>query len=284
MSENENPQLFKIAGVQMDISIGEIDTNRQRMIEKMKEVAANGTRLVVFPECALTGYCFDSFDEAMSNAESLDGPSLSALVEACSKLNIFALYGFIEKDDDKIYNALALIGPDGLVGNYRKIHIPKLGLDQFVTPGDRPFAVHDVEGVKVGINICYDCSFPESARILSLQGADVILLPTNWPPGALCTADYIPNARALENNVYYMSVNRVGEERGFAFIGKSKICDTNGFDIEFANHTNPAILYAEIDPAIARQKRLVRVAGKHEIHRFNDRRPDQYDELTRALE
>src|SRR6202030_44525 len=108
---------------------------------------------------------------------------------------------------------------------YRKAHRPFLGVDRFTAPGDRPFAVHDLGGLRVGIHICYDGSFPESARVLTLLGADLVVLPTNWPPGAAGTAKYLVPARALENQVFYAAVNRVGTERGFAFIGRTRIID-----------------------------------------------------------
>ena len=130
------------------------------------------------------------------------------------------------------------------------------------------------------MNICYDSSFPEAARILAVKGADLITLPTNWPPTSGLTADVIPNARALENHVYFMSVNRIGTERGFSFIGKSKICDPRGGNMAFADHANEAILYAEIDPEFARKKHLVSIPGEHEVHRMKDRRPDVYDPLS----
>ena len=134
------------------------------------------------------------------------------------------------------------------------------------------------------MNICYDSSFPESARILAIEGADLIALPTNWPPTSGLTADLIPNARALENHVYFMSVNRVGVERGFEFIGKSKICDPRGANLAFENHAEEAILYAEIDSTFARRKHLVSIPGAHEVHRINDRRPDLYRSLTEPRE
>lgn len=134
------------------------------------------------------------------------------------------------------------------------------------------------------MNICYDSSFPEAARILALKGADLIVLPTNWPPTSGLTADLIPNARALENQVYFMSVNRVGKERGFEFIGKSKICDPSGRELAFANHDGEEILYGEIRPERARQKHLVNIPGEHEVHRINDRRPELYEALTKPNE
>jgi 5-aminopentanamidase len=130
------------------------------------------------------------------------------------------------------------------------------------------------------MNICYDGAFPEAARVMALDGADLIVLPTNWPPGAECTAEFVINARAMENHVYYLAVNRVGTERGFRFIGQSKICGPHGEVLAEARHENEAILYAEIDPALARRKRVVRVPGLHEIDRFADRRPEMYRRLA----
>jgi predicted amidohydrolase len=166
-----------------------------------------------------------------------------------------------------------------LVGSYRKVHLPQLGVDRFATPGDRPLAVHQAGEVKIGMNICYDASFPETGRVLALAGAELIVLPTNWPPGAETTAEHVPNARALENKVYFIAANRVGRERGFQFIGHSKISDVHGNTLAAAAHQQEEIIYADIDPAEARDKRIERVPGRHAIHRFDDRRPDMYGSL-----
>src|SRR5262249_17446556 len=141
----------------------------------------------------------------------------------------------------KLFNAAVLVGPKGVVGNYRKVHLPGLGVDRHVDPGDRPFAVHEIDvggggTLRVGMLICYDASFPEGARVLSLLGADVIALPTNWPPAAMSVAQYVLNTRANENHVFFIAVDRVGEERGFRFIGRSKICDCLGDTLAVADH------------------------------------------------
>ena len=130
------------------------------------------------------------------------------------------------------------------------------------------------------MNICYDSAFPESARVMSLQGADLIALPTNFPPGGECMVEHVVNTRAMENNIYYACVNRVGTERGFGFIGKSKICDPSGRTLDAAPHTDEAILYADIDVQRARTKRIVRVPDKHIIDRIADRRPEMYEVVT----
>ena len=275
---------FKVAGVQMDIEFAQVKRNLQKMELKLTETVANGAALTVFPECTTTGYCFESIDEARQVGESLDGSSVARVREWCESKNTMVIFGFLEIENEHLYNSLALIGPSGVIGSYRKMHLPFLGVDRFTTPGDRPPEVFQAPDIRIGMNICYDSSFPESARILAIEGADLITLPTNWPPTSGLTADLIPNARALENHVYFMSVNRVGVERGFEFIGKSKICDPRGANLAFENHAEEAILYAEIDPAFARKKHLVSIPGAHEVHRINDRRPDLYRSLTEPRE
>ncbi len=272
--------IYKIAGVQMDIKLAEIDANRTAMAARLMLAREQDASVIVFPECATTGYCFESFDEAMSVAESANGPTWEFFQEICAAEKCYTVYGFLEQKEGKLFNSLNLIGPDGLVGTYRKIHLPFLGVDRFTSVGDS-FEVYDLGFTRIGMHICYDGSFPESSRCLAIKGADVLVLPTNWPPGALAAADVIPNARSMENHAYFISVNRVGSERGFDFIGKSKICDCDGIDIVFENHQNESIFIAEVDSSIPRNKKLVRVPGKHEIDRFEDRHPEKYAAITR---
>lgn len=271
---------MKIAGVQMEVSIADPRGNVERMISRLREASAAGARLTVFPECALSGYCFGSLDEARPFAQPIPGPATESLRAACAELGCYAIFGMLELDGARIFNAAVLVGPAGVIGSYRKVHLPYLGIDMFTSRGDRPFAVHSAGELKIGMNICYDAAFPEAARSLALLGADLIALPTNWPPGAECTAASVINARALENAVYYIAVNRVGSERGFDFIGRSKIVGTNGETLVEARGTGEEILYAEIDPAKSRRKHIIRVPGKHEIDRLADRRPEMYGLLV----
>jgi 5-aminopentanamidase len=280
---------IKVAGVQMDVQIAAIQYNLITMRDRLSLTTREGAQLTVFPECAVSGYCFESLEEAQTVAQPLQGSILESVEQMCIEFNTHVIYGFLESEGDRIYNALALVGPRGLVGSYRKLHLPQLGVDRFATPGDRldvfelPATTEEGTDFRVGMNICYDCVFPEGSRTLMLRGADLIALPTNWPPTSGLSSDYIPNARALENHVYFMSVNRIGTERGFTFIGKSKFCDPSGRDIDFANHNQEAIIYGEVDPQRARNKHLVNIPGVHEVHRVNDRRPELYGDLTKPL-
>jgi 5-aminopentanamidase len=274
--------LWKIAAVQMDCKLAEPAHNLAVMRSKLREAAQNGARLVIFPECTLTGYCFESRAEAFAFAQPLPGPMTNALAADCRELNVFAVAGLLERDDATggLYNACALVGPRGFVASYRKVHLPCLGVDHFTTPGDRPFAVYDLDGLRVGMTICYDGSFPESTRCLMLLGADLVVLPTNWPSSAVSTIKHLVQCRALENNLFYAAVNRVGEERGFRFVGQSRIVACNGELMTSAGPNEETILYAEIDPAIARNKHLVRIPGKHELHRVAHRRPELYGPIV----
>ncbi len=275
------PAPIRVAAVQMEPKLGEVAHNRKEMLEHVHTAAEAGARLVVFPECAVTGYGFESKEEALPYAETVSGPSLHLFADDCAWLKTYVVFGFLERDGDRLFNACALVGPHGLVGVYRKVHLPYLGVDRFTTPGDRPFAIHQVAGVNVGMLICYDGSFPEATRVLALLGADLLVLPTNWPTHSECAAEHMMACRAMENNIYAMAVNRVGVESGFRFIGSSSIVDPSGQKLATAGSDSPAILYADVDPARARQKHLVRVPGKHHIDRIADRRPGFYGEIVR---
>lgn len=120
--------------------------------------------------------------------------------------------GSIERSSEDVFNVAIGVAPDGFAGRYRKTHLPHLGVDHYATPGDEPYAVIDIGRLKIGMLICYNASFPEASRSLALLGADIIVLPTNWPTGA----DYVTNARASENKTYFIAVNRAAWNMGFS--------------------------------------------------------------------
>ncbi len=266
----------KIAGLQMEPKILEKEGNLARCLELMEITAKKGARLVVFPECALTGYCFDGLEEARPVAEPILGPSTEKIMAACRDLNVYVVVGLLEKDGDKCYNAAVLLGPNGLEGKHRKLHLPKLGVDRFLDPGDLPLTVYDTDVGRIGIGICYDLMFAEYSRVLALQGADILVFPANWPETGKVYPDYIVPTRAIENHVFCVAVNRVGKERGTKFPGRSKIAHWFGRSLAEGKDNEEDILYAEIEPAEARRKHFVIDAGKHEVDFINDRRPEFY--------
>lgn len=274
--------LIRIAGVQFSPTFMDREANLSAIADSIRELSREEVSLAVFPEAAVTGYGFENAAEALPLAEAADGDSVARLTPLCRELKMHVVVGTLERAAAQLYNTALLVGPDGLVGSYRKVHLPFLGMDRFTTHGDRPFAVFSAGPLRVGMLICYDGAFPEAARCLALLGADLIVLPTNWPPGAECTCEHLSNARALENNIYFAAVNRVGTERGFRFIGGSRICDPSGRTIADAPHDHPAVVMAEVELERARNKHIVRVPNLHEIDRFGDRRPELYGPITAA--
>src|SRR3989449_7815293 len=272
---------LKIAGMQMNPRLMDKASNLHTILQQLETAAHAGAGLVIFPECALTGYCFESLQEATPLAEPVPGVSTQKLATACQSHQIHAIMGMIEKDGDRYFNTAVLVGPSRVLGKYRKVHLPFLGIDRFVNSGDLGFDVHETPLGRIGLNICYDASFPESSRIMALRGADLVVLPTNWPTGSEEMAEYVINARGLENHIYYAAINRVGEERGFRFIGRSRIVDIHGRTLAQASPDQEEIIYAEIEPTRARDKHIVRVPGKHEIDRFKDRRPEFYASIAK---
>jgi predicted amidohydrolase len=270
---------MKVAAVQMDVMILEKEHNLGKILANLEAAARSGAKLVVFPECALSGYCYGSAEEAAPVAEEVPGPSTARIAAAANSLDCTVIVGLLERQGDRIYNAAAVVCPQGILGTYRKIHLPCLGVDRFSTLGDKPFPVFATPHGKVGINICFDCSFPEAGRVPKLQGAQVLAIPTNWPSGS-DSWQHTPKVRATENHFHVIVADRVGEERGFRFCGHSQIVDYTGCVHGEAGETEETILYAGLDLAAADYNRVIRVPGQWEFDRLAARRPEMYGPIT----
>lgn len=275
-------QLIRAAAVQTNPELGNLRKNCDHVIERLREAAAAGAGLVVFPECALTGYIFTSRDEARQHAETVPGPSIDRISSVCRALGVSAVVGMIETQDEHLFNAAVLVRPDGSRAVYRKVHLPFMGVDRFVDPGDRAFQVHEAGGLRVGLHICYDGAFPEPGRVLTLRGADVLVLPTNWPAGAEAIAEHVIPCRAIENVVWGIAAGRVGTERSIRFIGGSCIVSPLGVIVARASGDAEEIIYGDIDVNRARDKRIVRKPGEMETNRIKDRRPDFYGAILES--
>ena len=271
---------IKIAAVQMDPKLKKKEENLDKILLKARDAAGEGAELIIFPECALTGYMFNSRKETLTSAENIPGPATEKLAGLCHELGVHVVVGMLEVDGDRCFNVAVLMGPQGLVGKYRKTHLPFLGVDRFLDHGDKPFQVYRTPIGNIGMYICYDCNFPETARVMTLQGADILALPTNWPSGRGNISLYVVNTRALENRVFVVAADRVGTERGSKFLGMSKIANPLGDTLAEGSRENEEILYAEAKLAEARQKRLVIKPGEFELDLIGDRRPELYGRLT----
>jgi 5-aminopentanamidase len=269
----------KVTGVQMMVQRGRIRENRDHLLSLLERATAEGAKLVVFPECALSGYVFDSREEGFAASEAVPGRSTEAIAASCRETGAYVVFGMLEAAGDDLYNSAVLCGPDGILGLYRKTHLPFLGVDRFATPGPGPYRVVDTPAGRIGLLICYDLRFPEASRCLTILGADVLIVPTNWPQGADASPDFTAPARAVENRVFVVAVNRAGEERGFSFIGKSQIVDPAGKRLALAQTTGETMITAEFEPAAARPKRLVITPDVFEIDTVGDRRPELYGSL-----
>ncbi len=270
---------MKVAAVQMDVKILDKERNLEKVLESLETAARAGAKLVVFPECALSGYCLSSREEALPVAETVPGPATERLAAAAKRLDCTAVVGLLEREGDRIYNSAAVVGPEGILGTHRKIHLLCLGIDRFDAPGDKPFPIFETRHGRIGINICFDCSFPESGRVLKLKGAQLLAIPTNWPIGS-DSWQHTTKVRATENHLHVVAANRVGEERGFRFAGHSQIVDFSGEVVAEAGDHEETTLYGDVDLAAADSNRVVRVPGQWEFDRIAARRPEMYGAIT----
>ncbi len=275
---------IKIAAAQMEPKLMETKENLENILSAVRKAADNQADLIVFPECSLSGYIFSSRQEALPFAETIPGSSTEKVISLCQELKVYVIFGLLEKENDRLFNAAAFLGPQGLIGKYRKNHLPFMGVDRFVDPGDKPFQVYQTPIGNIGLQICYDILFPESSRVMTLLGADILALSTNFPSaktrGEKLTT-YVVSARAIENRVHVVSTDRVGSERGFSFAGLSKIVDASGEILGLASADKEEIIYGEVSLESARQKHLTFIPGQWEVDYIGDRRPELYGMITK---
>jgi predicted amidohydrolase len=271
---------MKIACHQFDVAFGRPTENVERIVDVARQVKREGTDLLLLPEACLTGYCVSCAEEAESIALPRSSEYLEAIRLASEELDMLIAFGFAEAGDGKPYNSAVLLEPGREPRFYRKTHLPELGLDRHVEPG-RELPVFETRLGKIGILICFDLRVPEAARVLALRGAQLILLPTNWPQGSETSAEHVAITRAAENRVFLAACNRVGEENGFRFIGRSKIIHPSGQILAGAG-TEEETIMAECDLAEALLKRNVFDPGRFETTVFDCRQPDLYQPLGQA--
>jgi predicted amidohydrolase len=258
---------MRVAVVQTNPIFGEIETNVRDAIAMMEGVEAD---LFVLPELFNTGYNFLDIEEVERLSENTSGYTFDLLSTFARRKSCYVVYGFVEKTV-RLYNSASLVGPYGMMGLYRKIHLYNKENVLF-SPGDLGFPVFNLPIGRIGIMICFDWTFPESARSLALKGAQLIAHPSNL------VLPYCPDAmitRSIENRIFTATADRIGTEaRGdaaFTFIGTSEIVATNGSVLQRLGATEAAVAVAEIDLQQASSKR---------INQYNDlftgRRPEQY--------
>ncbi len=261
---------MKVGFVQNHPEFGNVQANLDRIEEMLVGKAAD---LFVLPELFSTGYRFKNMDEAHHYAEIVPGGvTTSFLTHLAKRINTHFIAGLVEIDDDRVYNSSVIVGPEGFIGRYRKIHLFDSEKTCFQTGTEAP-PVFDLNEAKVGVMICFDWRFPETARSLALKGAEIIAHPSNLVlphcPQAMIT-------RCLENRVYAITADRVGDERRVPgeplhFIGQSQVVDPDGNILVRASETEEEVHIVEIDLEKARDKYL-----NPKNHIINDRRLNLY--------
>jgi 5-aminopentanamidase len=263
--------IITIGLFQFNPVFGDIEHNVSNVIQK---ISSQKTDLIVLPELFSTGYQFISKEEVKELSEEIpSGFTTRKLAEFSKEKSVYIVAGLAEKHGDFFYNSAILTGPEGFIGLYRKTHLfyeEKL----WFSPGDTGFTVWETPIGKIGIMVCFDWFFPESARTLALKGADIIAHPSNL------VLPYCPDAmvtRCLENRIFAVTANRTGAEQRegkseLKFIGSSEIVSPKGDILCRASKENEEFIQAEINVSAARDKDL---NSFNNI--FNDRREDLYN-------
>lgn len=261
---------MRIGFYQFSPRFGEMKANLQHIASALEDVTAD---LLVLPELGNSGYLFLSQAELEAVAESIPGPTTHFLQSLARRHNCHFVLGMPEHASDAIYNSAVLVGPKGVLGTYRKVHLFDEEKNLF-EPGDLGFPLFEVQGIPVGILICFDHMFPEAARTLALQGAQVICHPSNLvlpTYGQLTT-----RVRSIENHVFWVLANRCGaEDRGrkkLTYTGCSQITAPDGRILAAASPQEETVKVVEIDPSQALDKQVTRLNDL-----FQDRRPECYE-------
>ncbi len=260
---------MKCGFYQFNPEFGKPEKNLDTVLKTLSGVEAD---LAVLPELCLSGYLFLEKEEVSEYSEPVPGPSTEKLSALARKKNMAIVIGIAEKSEGEYYNSAVLITPEGDVHCYRKNHLfheEKL----FFRKGNSGFPVFTVKGVKVGLLVCFDHMFPESARTLALQGAEIICHPSNLVLTG--KAQITTRSRSIENKVFWILANRCGTEnrgeKSLTYSGCSQISDPEGRIMIQAGEFEEGFYSVDIDPELARNKQVTSLCDV-----FRDRRPDIY--------
>jgi predicted amidohydrolase len=262
---------MRVALIQMDVQIGEPDVNLDRLMDRLQEAVALTPKpdVLVCPEMWNTGYALDRLD-GISDVNGLR--TKNTIAAFCRKHQVSVIAGSVAVQDAVTGQASnTLYGFDregnGLV-EYSKIHLFQLMDEHLHLTAGEHVASCQLEGMQAGMLICYDIRFPELARKLVLDGAEVLFVVAQWPNPRMDHWRTLLRARAIENQVYVVACNRVGESEGTSFFGQSMVIDPWG-EVLAEAEDQEQILVADIDKATVESIRK-------KIPIFDDRRPTLY--------
>ncbi|KUN20893.1 carbon-nitrogen hydrolase [Streptomyces antibioticus] len=246
---------------------GSVDGNLKVLDEAAGRAAAAGAGLLTAPEMFLTGYAIG--DDIARLAEPADGEAADAVAEIAARHGVAVAYGYPEASSGSVFNSAQLISAAGeRLANYRKTHLFGCFERDHFTPGEQHVVQAELNGLTVGLLICYDVEFPENVRAHALAGTDLLLVPTaQMHPFQFVAESMIP-VRAFENQMYVAYVNRVGQEGEFEFVGLSVLAGPDGVARTRAGREEQ-LVFADADPAF--------LAASREANPYlRDRRPELY--------
>lgn len=250
---------------------GDVAANLKVLDEAAGRAAATGAGLLVCPEMFLTGYAIG--DDVPRLAEAADGPGAEAVAEIAVRHGLAVLYGYPERDGEIVHNSAQLIAADGQrLANYRKTHLFGCFEQEWFTPGDQHVVQAELNGLRLGIMICYDVEFPENVRAHALAGTDLLLVPTALMHPAEFVARSVVPVRAFENQMYIAYVNRTGPEGEFEFVGLSCLAGPDGTARARAGRADDLVV-GDADPEYL-------AASRAENPYLRDRRPGLYTSLV----
>ena len=264
--------MLRVGFFQFAPNFGEVATNLSKVVSVLRGAKAD---IIVLPELPFTGYFFQDRSELASLAQDpVKSPTVSTLIALCRDHDFLLVTGFAEKSADKIFNSALVIGGDGILHTYRKLHLFNTEKEYF-DPGDTPLHTIEFRGVKIGIMVCFDWAFPEVARVLALQGADLLCHPSNL---VLTYCQQTMLTRCLENSVFAVTANRFGSDirpgGTLTFTGQSQLAGPDGKLVYRAKPNEEELFIAEIDLNKARDKSMTQ-----RNNLLEDRRPEYYTEL-----
>lgn len=259
-----------LALVQMDAELGNLEKNLARVMAYTRQASAMGAQIVAFPELILAGANLDALGARVTElALSRDDEPIQKLARAARDAGVYLLAGFIERraDSGAVYNSLAWCAPNGNVETYAKTHMFTTERKYFSF--GQQSRVYATEFGKIGMLICYELCFPEVARVLALQGAEVLLAPAAW--GTLDELQWPLHVRtrALENLIFMAAVNRAGVEENLHYIGQSMVVHPLGNMLAHLDTDQEEMIITTIDlDEIA--------AARRRSEHWVDRRPELY--------
>ncbi|MGF0239130.1 nitrilase family protein [Rhodococcus sp. IEGM1300] len=269
-----------VACCQLAPKIGDLAFNRTLTERAIRSAALRGAHVVVLPELVQSGYLFADRDEALSLAETADGPTLALWKMLAKELNIVVVGGFCERlADGQLANSSAMIDAQGLRAIYRKAHLWDAENEIFSAGNEAPPVIDTIHG-RLGMLICYDLEFPEWVRLPALAGADLLCAPVNWPDGPRPPTERAAEvvrvqANASVNRMFIAACDRHGHERGVSWVQGSVIVDADGYPLAGpAEQGGEQILLASLNLGEARNKRI---SARNDLHR--DRRAQLYGVL-----